>query len=108
MSDDTNTEDEAEETPQVVVPHEPVTIPLVYPIQFGERRIGSLTLRPLTAKEMRRTQGKNTMSIMLDYAGYLSGEPPQVIDLLQAVDAVEVTNAVTDFFGVSHRTGPEQ
>lgn len=93
-----------------IVPHESGTVTLYYPIQHGERLIESLTFRPLTAKEMRRSAGTvmDMMSVksQLDYAGFLSGETSQVIDKLQAADVIQVVGVISLFFGVSHGTGP--
>ncbi len=103
-------EDDAKET-SAIVPQEPVTVQLMYPIKFGETEITELTFRPLTAKEMRRTSANLqeilAQSTILDYAGYLSGKPKHIIDLLMAPDAIVVIGVVSDFFGASHATGPK-
>ena len=90
-----------------IVPHEPVTIQLIYPVMFGTRKIESLTIRPTTAKDFRRckTSANHEVPWQLELAGFCSGEPPQVIDLLQAPDAVEVLGAMANFLVVSRRTG---
>lgn len=101
-------EDDAEET-GAVVPQESVTVTLVYPIQFGERSIASLTLRPLTAKDMRRSSARldtlMAQKTILEYVGYLSGEPAHIVDLLSAPDAIVLIGAVSGFFAASHATG---
>lgn len=99
---------EQDKTESAEVP--PITIELTCPITFGERRIESLTFRPLTAKDLRRvtTPPAQTMAMTLELAGYLSGETSQVIDMLQGVDAMAVIGAVGDFFGDSRGTGTDQ
>ena len=100
---------EAQAAEGSIVPHEPVTLPLVYPIKFGEQTITELTFRPLTGKEMRLSSGSArdlfAQSTLLEYAGILSGQPLHIIDLLQGVDAVEAIEAVTGFFIASRKTG---
>ncbi len=94
-----------------IIPHEPVSVTLVYPITFGETTVTKLTFRPLTGKDMRLSSGSArdlfAQGTMLEYAGVLSGQPMHIIDLLQCADAVEVIEAVTGFFIPSLKTGPE-
>ena len=105
------TESKEKKVPAPIVPQTAKTIPLDYPIKFGEREISQLVLRPLTAKDMRRSsatmQTIMSQSTMLEYAGYLSGEPPHIIDKLEASDAIDVIMAVTGFFEASRKTGPK-
>lgn len=86
---------------------EPVTVLLHHPIQFGTRVVESLTLRPIKAKDMRRLRASTDrpMAMMLELAGYLSGEVEQVIDELQGEDLQEVLRVVSGFFGGSLATG---
>ncbi len=95
-----------------IVPHEPVTLELVYPIRFGEQTITKLTFRPLTGKEMRMSSGSArdlfAQSTLLEYVSILSGQPLHIIDLLQGVDAVEAIEAVTGFFIPFQKTGTKQ
>lgn len=104
-------ETKAEEGTGEIVPHEPVTVTLVYPIKFGEQTITELKFRPLTGKEMRLSSGSArdlfAQSTLLEYAGILSGQPLHIIDLLQGVDAIEVIEAITGFFIASRKTGPK-
>ncbi len=92
-----------------VVPHENVTVTLDYPIQFGEQIIEELTFRPLTAKDMSKSSaGLQTLvsqKTILEYAGFLSGQPPHIIDLLQGCDAIKVIGAVSVFLAPSHASG---
>ena len=102
-------EDEKPKGP--IVPQESVTVPLSYPVKFGETTIDCLTFRPLTAKDMRRSSANLTtlmaQETVLEYAGYLSGKPGHIIDLLSGPDAINVIAAVSGFFLPSHGTGPK-
>lgn len=91
-----------------VVPHEPVTVKLTYPITYGSRTIESLTFRPMTAKDMRRCRATTRQGMLFELASFLSGETSQVIDLLQGCDAVAVMGEIGVFFGPSHATGTKQ
>ena len=112
MEDEKQELEEKAEKAGSIVPQEDASVDLVYPIEFGEQTITRLTFRPLTAKEMRRGKGKlstiQDQSTILEYAGFLSGQPTQVIDKLSAPDALEVIEVVAGFFIPSRGTGPKQ
>lgn len=108
---DVEAEEVAPEEESPIVPQEANSVTLIYPIKFGESTITELTFRPLTAKEMRRTKANinqiMAQSTILDYAGYLSGQPSHIIDLLAGPDAIAVIGVVSGFFAPSHATGPK-
>jgi hypothetical protein len=78
--------------------NEPVVITLRKPITFGSRTITELTIRPCKGKDLRRIDERlgNTKTA-LSMAGWLSGEPTQVIDELEGQDLGEVMDAVNGF-----------
>ena len=84
---------------------EPVTIKLTKPIIFGSETISELTLRPIKGKDYRRLKATSGMGIILELAGYLSGQVTQVIDELEGEDLQEVILAVSVFMGSSREIG---
>jgi hypothetical protein len=92
-------------------PQEPVTIELDHPIQVGKMRepLTELTLRPVKGKDLRRlkTSADNPIPMALELAGYISGQPTQVIDELCGNDLTEVLRVTSDFFGGTPETGDD-
>lgn len=83
-------------------------IQLVHPIEFGERTIEVLRFRRLKAKDVRRLTCdpvKQPLRAMLEIAGYLTGEPQPVIDLLEGEDVMKVIETASLFFAASPLTG---
>ena len=85
----------------------PVTVKLRHPIEFGSERIEKLKLRPIKGKDMRRLKSPadRPMAMIIELAGYLSGQPTQVIDDLEGEDLQDVIRVVSGFFGDGLATG---
>jgi hypothetical protein len=88
---------------------EPVTIKLKSRIHFGLQIIEELVVRPCKAKDKRRikTPTDRPFAMILELAGYLTGQPTQVIDELEGEDLAEVERVVANFFANSQGTGTE-
>lgn len=88
---------------------ESTTVQLRKPIQHGSEVITQLTLRPLKGKDMRRLKASTDqpMAMIIELAGYLSGQVTQVIDELEGEDLREVMQAVSGFLGGGLTTGAE-
>ena len=88
---------------------DPVTIELEHPIEFGSKTIAELTFRPIKAKDLRRVKAPDhrRIEMTLELAGYLSGQPTQVIDELEGNDLMKVLDLVADFLSGSPATGVE-
>lgn len=87
----------------------PIVIKLTKPIAHGSVTITELTFRSLKAKDLRRLQSpaERSMAMILELAGYLCGQPTQVIDELEGVDLHAVIRVVNDFFAGTLGTGTE-
>jgi hypothetical protein len=88
----------------------PVTVRLKYPITHGRQVIEEMTFRPITGADYRRvrTPKDHPLAMTMEFAGYLSGQPTQVIDKLKGADLRRVTDVVGGFLSGSPETGPEQ
>lgn len=88
---------------------ERVVVKLLHPIAFGNQTIEELAFRPMKAKDLRRLQSpaERSLAMMLELAGFLCGQPTQVIDELTGVDLRAVLKVVNDFFGASLGIGTE-
>ncbi len=86
---------------------EPITIELRKPIRFGVGMVTSLTFRPCKAKDLRKLQSDKPMQMIIDLAGYLSGQPKEVIDELEGDDLAEAIKIVSGFIPGSPATGSE-
>lgn len=88
---------------------DPVVIDLANPIEFGSKMITELTIQPLKAKHLRRLKASEdrSLAMMIELAGYLAGQPTQVIDELEGEDLHRVIGVVADFFGGGPQTGGE-
>ncbi len=86
---------------------EPVTVKLRTPIRQGSVEITELTFRPVKARDLRRMQAgpEKPMLMVLELAGFLSGQPTTVIDELEGEDLTEILGVVGNFFESSQRTG---
>lgn len=93
---------------------EPVTIILSKPVSIevktgnGPRTktVVQLTIRPPKGKDLRRVdRTKSPISVSLDMASWLSGEPTQIIDELEGSDLREVLKVVDDFFSAFQSGG---
>jgi hypothetical protein len=85
---------------------DPVVVRLRKPIEFGDRRVDQLSIRPPRAKDLRRIKDSDTqVQTALNMAGWLTGEVSQVIDELEGEDLSEVLKVVNDFFGKLLGTG---
>ena len=88
-------------------PLEPHTFYPARPIIFGSKEISELVFQPCKAKHLIRcTESKdNVIPYMLELAGFLSGQPSQVIGELEGSDVWEVVAICSDFFAGSQPTG---
>lgn len=85
------------------------TIQLDHPIQFGSLLIGELTIQPLRAKHLRGLEldAKHQLDAVLALASRLTGQPNEVIDMLEGRDLQRVLSTVTDFLGAGLAIGSE-
>lgn len=85
----------------------PYTMTLRYPIAWGSKEISELTIRPVTGADLRkvRTPRERSDAYTLELAGYLAGQPYQVVDKLKSEDLGEVLRVTTFFYGVSQGIG---
>lgn len=69
-------------------------LPLLSPIQFGEKKIEELHLSEPKAKHLRGLSGSPNMDEILNVIGKLAAQPDSVIDDLSMKD----TNRAAEFF----------
>lgn len=82
------------------------TITLKKPIQQGSETISKLEFREPVAKDLRKLPLENmSMSVMLDLAGDLCGQPTSVVDQLSIADTQEVLGVVGGFLAGIQETG---
>lgn len=86
---------------------QPIVVQLDYPIEYGSRIIGQLTIKPLKGKHLRRleTPESKPIPMAMELVGLLSGEIPEVIDELEADDLMRVVEVVMGFLGGFQGTG---
>lgn len=89
-------EDKIESEP----PAWPRVIKLAYPVDFGSERITSLTFRRGRAGDVKgmKLSAEVPVNDLLVIASRLSGQPREVIELLDVEDAGEVMDVALDFF----------
>lgn len=85
----------------------PRVVTLKYPIDFGSQHITTLELRRGRMGDLKGIKLGATVatSDLLLLASRLSGQPVNVIELLDAEDAGEVMDVVLDFFARCLSTG---
>lgn len=88
-------------------PAQPCTIELQHPITWGKKEIAEIVLRPVTGADLRKlkTPTDRPLAMVLELAGYLSGQPYQIIDRLQGEDLGRVMDETNFFFASSQETG---
>jgi hypothetical protein len=86
-------------------------VPLKHPFEFGKdengntRQVESVTLNRLKGKHLRKLGGRPTMHDLLELASKSAGEPPALLDEMDAEDVMAVTEVIGDFLGGSLTTG---
>lgn len=82
-------------------------IKLNTPIQNGTETIAELEMKRPKAKHFRGMPAKIGMDEMLDLAARSCGQPPSVIDELEADDMMRVLEVVGDFLESTRRIGKQ-
>lgn len=82
-----------------------IIIPLAVPIEWGDESITELVLRRPKAKDLEHLSSDPNFKEIMEVAQKCAQVPRRVIQDLDAEDAMEVVEAVTDFLESGHRTG---
>jgi hypothetical protein len=85
-----------------------VTLTLTKPVVRGSTEITELVMRKPKARDLRLLPldlKSASMGALFDLAAMLCGQPPSVIDDLEAEDSIKLIDMVTDFLPDSPPTG---
>ena len=75
------------------------TYTLQFPVEYGDQVITELKIRRPQGKHLRglKLGALEDLETMLDLLGSLSGQPPQVIDILDGQDVMAALEVLGDF-----------
>lgn len=77
------------------------TLPLQYPVEFGDTLISELKFRRPRGKELRRLNlgmlDNPDFDFLMNLGADLSAQDPKVFDLMEAEDVISSIELVTDF-----------
>ena len=77
-----------------------VTIELKYPVEAGGEKISSVTLRPITVRDLKAVDGiEGDVTKTAALIGNLSELAPEQVDALDGADFAELSDAVSRFLG---------
>jgi len=85
-----------------------VTIKLEYPFKNGEETISEVVLQRPKGGQLRKLPSEMDMDAILDFAGTLSGLPPNVIDDMDAEDIMTIQEEISGFLGSGQKTGKKR
>jgi len=75
------------------------TYKLQFPVEYGDELITELKIRRPQGKHLRKLKlnALEDVEVVLDLLASLSGQPPQVIDLMEGQDIMAVMEVMGDF-----------